>query len=217
MTKLKSIFCLIFVLFFLGACGVPDRTTHLPSAIAERVKAILVLPFDVHCPTESPLPFYCPVTGIVPGEIEPQAKEILSSLLRKELEPLTTRYSFLVLSQNDYETLLEEALSQSKDHSSLIRFFAEKTGTQAILYGKVFRFKERKGSSWSVVEPASVAFTLILYDGQSGRILWQRTFDETQKPLSEDLLRLPLYGKIKWLSAEELAQRGMMNLLKSFP
>ncbi len=214
----KSFYLMILcLLFFLISCSQKDQTISLPTHTGERIKNILVLPFDYYCPTEKGISFYCPVSGVIPGEIEVNAKEVMDKLLKKEISALSLRYNFFYLTPNEYEMLLEEALEKMKEHQALVKYFAERTQTQALLYGKIFRFKERKGSSWSVSEPASVAFTLILYDGQTGKILWQRVFDETQKPLSENLLNLPLYGKIKWLTAEELAERGLKNILKSFP
>ncbi|MCS7149718.1 MAG: hypothetical protein N2Z40_06015 [Caldimicrobium sp.] len=217
MSFIRKCVLLILVIIGLTGCGVSPGIREYPATPIEKLKTILVLPFDYHCPTESPLPFYCPVAGVIPGEIEPYAKDVMNELLRKELEPIFLRHNFLFLSQNDYETLLEEALSVAKTSKDLVSYFSKKTETQAILYGKIFRFKQRRGSSWAVESPASVAFTLVLYDGQTGKILWQRTFDETQKPLSENILNLPLYGKIKWLTAEELAERGLKSLLRTFP
>ncbi|MFN4131494.1 MAG: hypothetical protein ACK4GE_00275 [Caldimicrobium sp.] len=210
-------FIILFISLFLFACAPQDKPFYLPPHTAEHMKNILVVPFDYYCPTDKESPFYCPVSGIIPGEIEPKAKEVMDKLLIKELSQLSLKYHFLFLSRNEYELLLEEALEKAKTHADIVRFFTEKTNTQVLLYGKIFRFKERQGSSWSISEPASVSFVLTLYDGKTGKILWQKVFDETQKPISENLLNLPLYGKIKWLSAEELAERGLKNILKSFP
>lgn len=214
----KRTFTIVVLLtLILFSCGAKERDIYPSLYISERVRNILVLPFDYYCPTERGLSFYCPVTNVIPGEIEGKAKEILDNLIKKELLSLNVKYTFYFLTPGDYEILLEEALEKNKTHQGLVRFFTEKTNTQAILYGKIFRFKDRKGSGWSVSEPASVSFSLTLYNGEDGKILWQRVFDETQKPLSENVLNLPLYGKIKWLTAEELAERGLKNLLKSFP
>jgi hypothetical protein len=210
------LFLLIIISGFIS-CTPQEKPQPLPPRISETLKTIVVIPFDYYCPTETPLPFDCPVKGIIPGTIEPEAKEIMNQLLRRELPKLVNKYNFIFLKQTDFETLLEEALNTSKNPQEVIRFIANKTGAQGILYGKIFRFKERKGLSWSVEEPASVAFTLVLYYGETGTILWQMEFDETQKPLSENMLNLSLYGKIKWLKAEELAERGLQKILKSFP
>lgn len=207
----------VIIFFSLFQCAPSEKPQPLPPRVSEKLKSLVVLPLDYYCPTETALPFYCPVQGIIPGEIELNAKEIMNQLLKRELAKYSGKYQFLFLSQNEFETLLEEGLSVAKSSSELVRFIAEKTGAQGVLYGKIFRFKERRGSSWSVEEPASVAFALFLYEGDTGRILWQGTFDETQKPLSENLLNLPLYGKIKWLTVEELAERGLQKVLKTFP
>lgn len=208
----------LFLVLILGGCATYEEPHKVPSAFGERIKTILVLPMDDYCLAERGLTLYCPVTGVITGEIEPGARDIMDNLLKKELLQLNTKSKFYFLTRQEFEALLEEALEgKIKSHEGLIRFFTEKTQTEALLYGKIFRFKERKGSSWSVLEPASVAFVLTLYDGATGKILWQKVFDETQKPLSENLLNLSLYGKIKWLKAEELAERGLKNILKTFP
>jgi hypothetical protein len=217
MKRLVFTFLAIVIYFTLWGCAPAEKPQMLSPALSKTLKTIVVLPFDYYCPTETPIPFYCPVTGVIPGEIEPYAKEVMNELLKSSLIPLQTRYTFVFLTQNDYETLLEEGLSVAKTSDALVRFLTEKTGAQGLLYGKIFRFRQRKGSSWSVDTPASVSFTLVLYEGETGRILWQRTFDETQKPLSENILNLPLYGKIKWLTAEELSERGLKSILKTFP
>ncbi len=215
--NLKVLFLMIISIISLYSCAQKEKPQPLPPRVLEKLKTIVVAPFDYYCPTETPLPFYCPIQGIIPGEIESNAKEVMNQLLRKELVKYTNKYKILFLSENEFETLLDEALSVAKTHSELVRFLAKKTEADALLYGKILRFKQRKGSGWSVQEPASVAFTLVLYDGETGKILWQGVFDETQKPLSENLLNLSLYGKVKWLTVEELAERGLIKILKTFP
>lgn len=217
--KEKLIFWLLILvtIFGLFSCAPSEKPQPLPPRISEKLKTIVVIPFDYHCPTSTPLPFYCPVQGIIPGEVKLNAREVMNQLLRNELSAYSGKYNFIFLSQNEFESLLEEGLSKAKSFSELVHFIATKTEAQGVLYGKIFRFKERRGSSWSVEEPASVAFVLILYDGETGKILWQGVFDETQKPLSENILNLALYGKVKWLTAKELAERGLKRILKTFP
>ncbi len=216
---MKKIFLFYFFLFFLFWIypALSGFSQDLESSRTFSKKTILVLPFEYYCPTEKAITFFCPVQGIISGEIEGKAKEIMNSLLRENLKSLENRYTFIFLSQEDYEILLEEALNSVKTSEELVEFFSKKTGAHYLLYGKIFKFKERRGKSWSVESPAAVAFTLVLYKGEDGKILWQRTFDEVQKPLSENLLKLSLYKKIKWLTAEELSERGLQEILKSFP
>ncbi|MDA8162387.1 MAG: hypothetical protein M0022_05710 [Desulfobacteraceae bacterium] len=93
----------------------------------------------------------------------------------------------------------------------LIQSFGKELGADAVLYGKLFRFDERVGSAYSAQRPASVAFTLHLIRTSDGAILWHYDFDETQKPLTENILNTRLYRKsgLKWLTAEELAKYGL--------
>jgi hypothetical protein len=62
-----------------------------------------------------------------------------------------------------------------------------------------------------VKSPASVAFVLELWDVKRGDSIWSARFDETQKPLSENLFALGQVGSrgVRWLTAEELAREGV--------
>ena len=67
--------------------------------------------------------------------------------------------------------------------------------------------------------PASVAFALYLVEVKTGRRIWRGVFDETQRPLTDNLLqaRQSLKMGVKWLSARELARFGVEQVVKSFP
>jgi hypothetical protein len=70
-----------------------------------------------------------------------------------------------------------------------------------------------------VVSPASVAFDLHLIDVDSGEIIWTGNFDQTQRPLSENILELGSFFKrgASWVTAEELAKGGLEDILRRFP
>jgi hypothetical protein len=88
-----------------------------------------------------------------------------------------------------------------------------------IIVGFLFRFEERIGSAIGVEKPASVAFDLHFYRLRDGKMVWEGRFDETQKPLSENLFKIGsfLRRKASWLTAEELASVGMDEILGHFP
>ena len=88
-----------------------------------------------------------------------------------------------------------------------------------VLAGNVWRFDERVGRSYSVEDPASVAFSLHLVDIENERTVWRKMFNETQQSLSENLLNAREFFKrgAKWLTAEELAEYGVEDMMKSFP
>jgi hypothetical protein len=60
-----------------------------------------------------------------------------------------------------------------------------------------------------------VAFVLDLVDVRRGDIIWSARFDETQKPLSENILALGDITKrgVKWLSAEQLTAEGVRKAI----
>jgi TolB-like protein len=86
----------------------------------------------------------------------------------------------------------------------------------AVLSGRILRFRERIGESFGVQSPASVAFTLQLVDVKRGDVIWTAQFDETQKALSENLFALADVGQrgVKWLKAEELAEEGVKKAIE---
>jgi TolB-like protein len=89
----------------------------------------------------------------------------------------------------------------------------------AVLTGHVFCFRERVGYPLSVEKPASVAFGIYLVRTNDGSILWRGIFDRTQQTLFENLFQASSFfkGGGKWVTAEELAEIGIDELLKTFP
>ena len=81
----------------------------------------------------------------------------------------------------------------------------------AVLTGRVQRYRERVGDEWGAKSPASVAFVLDLVDVRRGDVIWTARFDETQKSLSENIFALGDIGQrgVRWLSAEQLTQEGV--------
>jgi hypothetical protein len=88
-----------------------------------------------------------------------------------------------------------------------------------IITGYIYRFKERRGKSYSIHTPASVAFDITLLDVSDGRVLWTGHVDETQQALSENLLQIGKFIQRKgaWVTAEEMASSGFDHILKTFP
>jgi len=85
--------------------------------------------------------------------------------------------------------------------------------------GTIYRFRQRVGTSLSVTTPASVAFAMELIRVSDGRAIWSRAFDETQRSLDENLLKLGGFLKRGggWLTAEELAAFGLNEVMSSSP
>ncbi len=209
MRKTVFFFCLVFL---LAACGKTRDLTIYPP-----LKKIAVLPFEPVCPGQKEDEITCAFAGkIIPGEVASEAAGVLTELLYAKL---ADRPNFYLVPENEALSLWAEVLSEYTGASAykLIAEIGRRLGVDAVLYGKVFRYREREGSGFSVVRPASVAFALILVRVSDAKVIWRGWFDETQRPLSENVLSLKLYGKIRWLTARELAERGLEKVLKEFP
>ncbi len=92
-------------------------------------------------------------------------------------------------------------------------------GADVVLSGNVYRFQQRIGSSLSVEKPASVGFDVYLVDTKLKKLIWHRQFDESQKSLSENLFKINTFikRKGKWLTAEDLAEYGLKEILEKSP
>jgi hypothetical protein len=85
--------------------------------------------------------------------------------------------------------------------------------------GSVWKYRDRVGGDRAASSPASVAFALHLVEVPTGKILWSKSFVQTQRSLSENILNAKAFFDqgAKWLTADELASYGVKELLKDFP
>jgi len=92
-------------------------------------------------------------------------------------------------------------------------------GADAMLLGRVYRFRERDGDAISVQTPAAVTFDLLMIYVPDGRLLWEGNFSESQQPLSENLFNFREFmdRKGRWLTSRELAAGGLEQVMASFP
>ncbi len=211
---------LYYQTFFLLCLEVLFSCAPRPSILPQQyppLKKIAVLPFEPVCPGQREDEITCTFPNpINKGHVSAQGAEILTALLYKHLKG---RSLFYLVPENTALGLWTEVLSKHTGARSLklISLIGQKLGADAVLYGKVFRYEERKGSGFAVAKPASVAFALILVHTKDAKVLWKGWFDETQKPLFENILAIRFYKGIGWLTAQELAEKGLEKVLDDFP
>ena len=84
----------------------------------------------------------------------------------------------------------------------------------AALIGQVLVFQERVGSRMGASPPAAVGFEIkaVAADGQ---VLWIGNYYERQRPMTEDLIGF--IGRWAFVTADELAQYGVDEIMKTFP
>jgi hypothetical protein len=89
----------------------------------------------------------------------------------------------------------------------------------AVLTGVVTRYDDRQGNALSVDHPASVAYEAYLISARDGEILWRARFDETQRPLFDNLLLAGRFfkGGGVWQTNDTLARLGLERVVKTFP
>ena len=181
---------------------------------------LVILPFFIQRGEDPTRGEVCPLCKGLhqSGSVVPGSQNTMTRLLYEKMEALGT---FTIFPLERVEGVLSR--------SDLKQFF-EKPGSAAVLLGReldadfvfvgyLFRFEQRVGSSMGVEKPASVGFDLHLVRVRDGKIAWTGKFDETQKPLSDNLLKIGTFFRrgAKWLTAEELASAGMGETLTALP
>jgi hypothetical protein len=190
-------------------------------AKAETKANLAILPFFVER-IENPArgAVLCPLCKGVyrSGEVLPGSQNILTRLLYQKMGTLGT---FKVLPLEKVEGVMTQSVIEQFDEKpipSAIQIGKE-LDVDFILVGYLFRFEERIGSRIGAVKPASVGFDVHLLRLRDGKRVWDGKFDETQRPLSENILKIGSFFRrqASWLSAEELASVGMDEMLKKLP
>jgi hypothetical protein len=188
--------------------------------MAETKPSLAIFPFFIERVEDSARGAVCPICRGVyrQGGILPGSQNTLIRLLQDKIETVGV---FKILPSEK----VEDALSKSdrrqfgiKPMRSFIQV-GKKLDMDFIFIGVLFRFEERIGSHIGAEKPASVGFDVHLIRLKDEKIVWIGKFDETQRPLSENLLKIGSFvrRKASWLTAEELSSVGMDEMLKKFP
>jgi hypothetical protein len=152
---------------------------------------------------------------VVAGEILQEAPGIVTSIFRQRL----TALGHNLVSKEGVEKAFPVWRDLEEQPELLARQLALEVGADTVLVGWILRYEDRVGSAWGVQRPASVAFAAFLFNGREGRLLWRGQFDETQKPLSENVLEFFSFVRRggRWLTAAQLASDGVSRVLLTFP
>jgi len=209
---MRKFLLLLFVLGIVLISNIASRAETKPS--------LAVLPFFIQRGEDPGKGAPCPICkGVVlRGEIVPGSQNTLTQLLQQKIESTGT---FKVLPPEK----VEEAFSQIERRQfelKPLRSFIQLGKTldmDFIFIGILFRFEERIGSHIGAEKPASVGFDVHLIRLKDEKMVWTGKFDETQRPLSENLLKIGSFvrRKASWLTAEELSSVGMDEMLLRLP
>jgi len=105
------------------------------------------------------------------------------------------------------------------DLRSALTVAANQFGADALVTGTLYKFRDRSGEAMGTLTPASVGFDVRIYAAPGGKLLWASTFDHTQVALGENALTATQYpgGGTRWMTSEELARFGAMQVTKQIP
>jgi len=147
--------------------------------------------------------------------------EIAAELVTRFVTDAMAKRGFQVIPASDLVTAFNAQGLRAHDINprTASEVAASKFGATAILMGQVSRYRERAGESYGATSGASVAFNAILYAAPVAQRFWNQGFDETQRPLSENIVNARRYpgGGTRWLTAAELAQWGAESMIATIP
>lgn len=209
---MKGFLLLFLVLGMILAWGVELR--------AEMKPGLAILPFFIERGEDPARGAVCPICkGIIQrGNIAPGSQNTLIRLLHEKMEAMGT---FKILPPEKVEeafSQIERRQFELKPMRSSIQL-GRALNMDFIFIGVLFRFEERIGSHIGAEKPASIGFDVHLIRLKDEKMVWIGKFDETQRPLSENLFKIGSFvrRRASWLTAEELSSVGMDEMLKRFP
>lgn len=195
------------LLLILSSCSFGPgnlQSKHSTDLEARRIRRIAVLPpTALGGATESKISF-----GAVPEQKsrERDAPENLAKFIYSAMVALP---NWQIVSENEVREVGQAV--GSNDEAARLKRVGEMVYADAVVTGRLQRYRERIGDEWGAKSPASVAFVLELVDVRRGDVVWSARFDETQKSLSENIFALGEIGQrgVRWLSADQLTQEGV--------
>jgi len=194
----------------------PSDVQHGPSGL----KRIAVVSFERLTPSDASRSAGMPIGGtVLPAcESSDRADAVVQELFLDRLERMAT-VSVIPPYQNEFlYRKLREDDPRLPGVAKLVRL-GKALEADGVAAGYVSCFRERVGYAYSVQRPASVTFGIYLIRVRDGEIVWGGVYDKTQQSFTENLLQASTFFRrgMKWVTAAELAEDGVDELLKSFP
>jgi hypothetical protein len=219
-TGLFVFFVLLLPLFTGCQSFLGSPKTEVPPKI--KVERMVVFGFQPGLSRDrQPGVVQSPLTGSV-FQAGPVTRQICVELTDRLYDRLLKDFSFPLVRPGETREALSNLKSVFSSGEANVKFFqemGEDFSGNVVLAGLVFRWDERVGTELAVSRPASVAFEIALVKTRDGAILWTGRFDKTQASLTENVLDLHMFLKAKgrWMTAEELAEIGLSDLVKQLP
>jgi hypothetical protein len=212
---------ILFLLLLSGSSCQLYQVSQDDKAAVPPLNTIVVVGFRPGlAASQAPGLMRSPISGAV-FAAEPVPEEIAERLSGSLFEKMTKDTRLTWVSPREAGAAFSQLASSNPlltDREIYVRV-GKTLSAEAVLGGHVYRWREREGTDYSVNRPASVALDLYLISTGDGMIWWKARFDKTQVSLSENLFDLKTFIKAKgrWMTAEELSEIGLSDLVDSFP
>jgi TolB-like protein len=200
LTMLKII---ALALVFVAGCSFGSgnvQSKHSSDLEARRIRRIAVLPPETSAGI---------ISNTSPTQPLSQQNDAPEMLAKQIYSAMASLPNWQIIADTEVQQV--EQTKPAVTGAARLRQVGEKVFADAVIVGRMQRFRERVGDDWGVKSPASVAFVLELVDVRRGDVIWSARFDETQKALSENIFALGDISQrgVRWLSAEQLAMNGV--------
>ena len=211
MSRSRSLALLVLPLGLVASCQIflPDLLQHRRFQRVEPIRRIAVVPFYPH------------------ARLSRAAEE--SGISAWETTALVARFVSEALEVRDVEVIPETDVRLAFEGQGKVvprqapevvaMLVHSEFGADAVLLGEVRRYREREGSDFGSMAPASIDFQVTLYSTPDATRLWTATFDQTQGPLSSDFFSASRYpaGGTRFLTVAELARFGARLVAEELP
>jgi TolB-like protein len=200
--------CIICSLLLAAGCSFGPgniQSRHSSDLGQRKIKRIAVLPPEITT-VEAKKTLLGPPASQETRSSEREAPELLARLVYSAMAPIS---NWQIVSESEVREVAQ-SIPRTTD-AERVKRVGEMVYADAVIIGRVQRYRERVGEEWGAKSPASVAFVLDLVDVRRGDIVWSARFDETQKSLSENIFALGDITQrgVRWLSAEQLMAEGV--------
>jgi hypothetical protein len=219
--RIKKAFGIIgslLIAFFILPSVVPAE--DMITSGGKRPVRIAIIPFQSLLPEEgSGNAVISPIhgAGYSGGKIDKGANEIVGELFTEKLNAFKDVKIMPSEKVNAFYGRIN-AESLKKPVIDVLKKTGAELGVDILAVGYVFRYMERIGYDYSAEKPASVGFEISFINVKNGEAIWHGVFDKTQKSLMEDVFQISSFykGGGKWLTARQLTQQGLDEVLKTF-
>jgi hypothetical protein len=204
MSKTLPLFLLFAVACSFGSQNI--QTRHSTDIEGRRIRRIAVVPPSSMSAEQK---VKTPYTSPSPADTKTSEQDAADLLAKFVYSGMTSMPGWQIVGDSEVRDVADSLESMSEP--ARLRKIGEMAYADAVMVGRVQRYRERVGNELGVKSPASIAFVLDLIDVRRGDVVWSARFDETQRPLSENVLGIGDIGQrgIKWLTADQLMQDGV--------